>query len=151
MLATMLAFSLFHSVNGYAEPARSGADYAQVDVPDLQQAVSFFRNVLDCRAIGSSAANRNSALMVCASGQVLELVRSQSGDYRADVSPLQFVVNDVANADRWLENEGAHVIGRPTRATSGQDAGRTMINFTSPWGLRLQLIGTSSNKISASP
>lgn len=151
ILAAMLVFSLIHPLDGHAEPARSGADYAQIDVPDVQQAVSFFRNVLDCEAIDSSTTNKISALMVCDSGQVLELVRMHSGGSRADAPPLRFLVNDVANADRWLESEGARVVGKPVRATSGPDAGRTMINFTSPWGQRLQLVGSSGNTISALP
>ncbi len=135
----------------HAQSLRHSVDYARVNVPDVGQALAFFRNVLDCERIDTSAGVETSALMECQSGMVLELVRAGSGQIPAMSTPLRFVGGDVAHADRWLRKEGAHAVGKPVVADSGPDAGQTMINFTSPWGLRLQLVGTTDDRITSLP
>lgn len=134
----------------HAQPSHR-SDYALIDVPDIRQAVNFFRDVLDCEVIDAATAKQDTALMACESGMILELVAAHGGSSEKNAAPVRFVVNDVANADRWLKREGAHVIGKPVLATSGPDAGETMVNFVAPWGLRLQLVGAAGSKISAWP
>lgn len=151
LLAAMLIFSAIVPAGVHAQSAHRTGDYAQVAVPDVQAAVSFFRNVLDCESIDTSASAKTSALMVCQSDMVLDLVLSQSGKSPVRTTPLRFVVSDVENADQWLRNEGARVVGTPVKATSGPDAGQTVVNFISPWGMRLQLVGSTGNRISAVP
>ncbi|MEP7187245.1 MAG: VOC family protein [Rhodanobacter sp.] len=151
LLAATLVFSALLPSGAYAQSPHRGGDYAQIAVPNVQAAVSFFRNVLDCEAINTSASVKTSALMVCQSGMVLDLVLSQQGESAVGATPLRFVVKDVAHADRWLRNEGARVIGKPVLSTSGPDAGQTLVNFVSPWGMRLQLAGSTGNKVSAVP
>ena len=145
----MASFALL-STRVLAQPVHR-SDYALIDVPDVQQAVDFFRNVLDCEVIDAATAEPNNALMACQSGMILEVVVSRSGSAAANVAPVRFVVNQIANADRWLEREGVRVIGKPVQATSGPDAGQTVVNFVAPWGLRLQLTGSAGSKISALP
>jgi catechol 2,3-dioxygenase-like lactoylglutathione lyase family enzyme len=151
LLAATLIFSAFCPLGVHAQPLRHGGDYAQVNVPDIRQALSFFGNVLDCERIDRSASVQTSALMECQSGMVLELVRSRPGLTRTRSTPLRFFVADVSNASQWLRHEGARTVGKPVVATSGPDAGQTLINFTSPWGLHLQLVGETGDRVSALP
>ncbi|MDQ6647193.1 MAG: VOC family protein, partial [Pseudomonadota bacterium] len=126
-------------------------DYAQVAVPDVRAAASFFRNVLDCEFIDTSASAKTSTLMACQSGTVLDLVLSEPGKSSVRTTPLRLTVSDVDTADQWLRKEGARVVGVPVKATSGPDAGQTVVNFVSPWGMRLQLVGSTGDRISALP
>jgi hypothetical protein len=83
--------------------------------------------------IDAAATKRNNALMACASGMILELVVAPRCGSAANAAPMRFAVNDVANADQWLEQEGVRVIGKPVLATSGPDARQILVNFVAPW------------------
>jgi catechol 2,3-dioxygenase-like lactoylglutathione lyase family enzyme len=156
LLATLLflAFSLVAIAPSGARAATLyGGDYARIGVPDLEQAAAFFRNVLDCHLIGPEPIATTvapdgapaSRLVSCDAGSVIELfdnrgMPSSSVPHPA-TQPLQFVADDVFHAGQWLRRDGASVAGSPHRVTSGPLAGRTVLDFAAPWGLRLQLIG----------
>jgi len=134
-----------------------GGDYARIGVPDLEQAVAFFQDALDCRPIGPESATAivtpddtpASRLMSCDAGSIIELFDDRSSapssTPRPAAQPLQFVSDDVLHAARWLQHDGASVIGLPHRVTSGPLAGRMALDFLSPWGLRLQLVGSDTH------
>lgn len=123
--------------------------YVLVEVPDISQAVAFFQGVLGCPLIsprlyttdehvGQSAA----ALLSCGSGSVVELslsARSQRHTSRRG-APLQLGSDDVTGATQWLRHRGVPISGAPQRLASGQLA----VNFVTPWGQSLQLVGWSS-------
>ncbi len=44
-----------------------------------------------------------------------------------------------------LRHEGVDVNGAPRRLTSGPLTGRLALDFTSPWGLHLQLLGSKAD------
>ncbi len=149
-VAVVMATVALLATGVHAQPVHR-SDYALIDVPDVHQAVDFFRNVLDCEVIDAATAKQNNALMACESGMILELVAARRGSSAANAAPVRFVVNDVTHADEWLEREGVRVIGKPSLAISGPDAGQMLVNFVAPWGLRLQLAGAAGSKISALP
>jgi catechol 2,3-dioxygenase-like lactoylglutathione lyase family enzyme len=135
-------------------------DYARIGVPNLPQAVAFFRDVLDCQPVDpiSVEGARQSRLMACDSDSIVELfddhgTASPSPAHRAGKrdEPLRFVSSDVRNADQWLRSAGVRVIGSPHTLRSGPDAGQTAVDFMSPWGLRLQLVSLNSNVAAVGP
>lgn len=135
-----------------------GGDYARIGVPDLEQAVAFFQDVLDCRLIGPESAAATvtsdgtpaSRLVSCGANSIIELFdsrgRAPSVASRPAAQPLQFVSDDVLHAAQWLQRDGANVTGLPHRAASGPLAGRMVLDFSSPWGLRLQLVGSVAHR-----
>lgn len=135
-------------------------DYVRIGVPNLPQAVAFFRDVLDCQPVNPMSAEgaRQSRLMVCDSDSIVEIFDnhgivspSSARPTGSRDEPVRFVSNDVRNADRWLRNAGVRVIGPPHTLSSGPDAGQTVVDFVSPWGLRLQLVSWGSNVATAGP
>ncbi|HEV7123407.1 MAG TPA: VOC family protein [Rhodanobacter sp.] len=126
--------------------------YASVGVPNLRQAVKFFQDVLDCRVIGSpsmSSVQTTSAprLLSCDAGSIIELFAiPPSSAPTAPAQPLQFVSADVRHADKWLRRQGARVSGAPHRLTFGPLAGRMVLDFVAPWGLRLQLVDSGARR-----
>lgn len=140
-------------------PARAAAfqdsGYVQVGVPDLGQAVAFFRNVLGCSLIGPAAHaagtridRHASALLSCGSGSVVELsltAPSRMPRTSHHGAPLQLATDDVAGATQWLRHQGVQVSGPPQRLASGQLA----VNFVTPWGQSLQLVGWPADVASA--
>ncbi|MFC5434997.1 VOC family protein [Rhodanobacter umsongensis] len=134
------------------------ADYVRIGVPDLAQAVSFFQDVLDCQLVGatpatSSMRNASSRLLVCEAGSIVELVDDRTGVRSSsrqrvagtDGEPIRFISGNVAHADQWLRGAGVRVVGPSQKLRSGPFVGMTAVNFVSPWGLRLQLVGPDTN------
>jgi catechol 2,3-dioxygenase-like lactoylglutathione lyase family enzyme len=164
------------SSRGHAAPLHDDG-YVTIGVPDLRQAMAFFRDVLDCEPINPVIADRPvsgpaavrthrmardelspSRLLICDSGTVVELFDNHgmapsrvrhSTEHGSE--PIQFFTDDVAHADHWLRNEGVRVIGSPVTMSSGPHAGRTLVNFVAPWGLRLQLIGSHTSHVASTP
>jgi catechol 2,3-dioxygenase-like lactoylglutathione lyase family enzyme len=157
-LLLFLAFGLATvAPSGVRAATLYGGDYARIGVPNLAQAVAFFQDVLDCRLIGPASAAAEmtpddasaSRLLSCDAGSVVELfdnrgISSSPASGRAD-QPLQFVSGDVQHASEWLRHAGVGVSGSPHRLTSGPLAGRMALDFVSPWGLRLQLLGSDAS------
>lgn len=154
-LFSILLAAIIASADGLSGVARADTfqrgDYASLSVPDIAQASSFFRNVLNCEAIDGTPASTRSALMICEKGMVIELVTASRDESLGKAKPLRFVINDVAHAERWLQRNGARVIGHAVLPMSGPDAGQTLVNFIAPWGQRLQLAGPTDPRITAVP
>lgn len=131
-----------------------GGDYARIGVPDLPQAVAFFRDVLNCRLIDPAAAvgsPQRSSLLACDAGSIIELFDERDAPLPPSrPSPeqggrtLRFVTDDVVHAGQWLRDEGVDVSGTPHRLSSGPLTGRLVLDFVSPWGLRLQLLDSKA-------
>lgn len=125
-------------------------DYVRLGVPDLRQASVFFRDVLDCRAIGDPApvtagASGSRLLLSCGSGSMLELY-AERGDSPAPATnatgqTLQLVSDGTLRTDAWLRRRGVTISGAPHRLTSGPWAGRMALDFVSPWGMQMRLLG----------
>ncbi|GGY20781.1 glyoxalase [Rhodanobacter panaciterrae] len=150
-------------------------DYVSIGVPDLPQATAFFRNILDCEPVNPVAGSESpestraghatrdalppSRLLLCDSGTVVELFDAHGMHFPTPArhatdhgsEPITFAADNVAHADRWLRHEGIQVIGAPVTMTSGPHAGRTVVNFVAPWGLRLQLVGRTPSQIATAP
>jgi catechol 2,3-dioxygenase-like lactoylglutathione lyase family enzyme len=139
-------------------------DYVRIGVPDLSQAVGFFRDVLNCQLIGSTSAagsavkgKGESRLLACESNSIVELFDNHAAERsspprqvsRGDNEPIQFVLEDIAHAGQWLTRSGVRVVGFPHKLSSGPLAGMTVVNFVSPWGLQLQLAGWETDVATA--
>jgi len=102
-----------------------------------------------CDSHGESDDTPAFRLVSCDAGSVIELFDDRgsapSSTPRPAAQPLQFVSDDVLHAAQWLQRDGASIIGLPHRVTSGPLAGRMVLDFVSPWGLRLQLVGSGTH------
>lgn len=130
--------------------------YVTLNVPDMPQAVTFFRDILDCEpieAMGSAASQSQHTLLICESDTVVELFTSHATNVSAPTrsAPVQFFANDVRHADQWLRRQGVKVVGAPLTPASGPQAGMTLVNFVAPWGQPLQLIGQDNSRVTAVP
>ncbi|MGP1664452.1 MAG: VOC family protein [Rhodanobacter sp.] len=113
--------------------------------------MAFFRNVLDCTVIGPGSSTSHDAavsrLLSCGEGSFIELTMARRDALpvvapsppSADL-PLRFWSHNVAHVAVWLRHEGISVTAPPYRLTTGPLAGCMALDFTAPWGLRLQLL-----------
>jgi catechol 2,3-dioxygenase-like lactoylglutathione lyase family enzyme len=157
--------------NGHAASVHDSG-YVTIGVPDLQQATTFFRNILDCEPVSPVIADESTAgtasrhpalpasrLLLCDSGTVVELLDKHDTHFPPSArhsidqgnGPIPFSTDDVAHADLWLRREGVHVVGTPVTMKTGPHAGQTLVNFMTPWGLQLQLVGWNTSKLATAP
>lgn len=143
--------------------------YVSIGVPNLQQATTFFRNILDCEPVtaneptAATASRRPtlpaSRLLLCDSGTVVELFDERGARSLSSVhhpidhgnEPIQFSADDAAHAEQWLRREGVQVIGTSMTMKTGAHAGQTVVNFVTPWGLQLQLVGWNKSQLATAP
>lgn len=148
-------------------PGLRGTDHIGFTVPDLDQAVRFFVEVVGCEAfydlgpfkadddwmathlnVHPRAVMRRLKFLRCRNGSNFELFEYEApGQNRtlpknSDVGGhhLAFYVDDIAAAVAHLRANGVTVLGEPTVRTSGPNAGLSWVYFLSPWGMQLELV-----------
>ncbi|MCP4327919.1 MAG: VOC family protein [Alphaproteobacteria bacterium] len=153
-------------------PGLQGGDHVGLTVPDLEQAVEFFAQVIGCIYVFdggrfgedpefmSSRLNvhPNSSLrycfMRCRNGLNLELFEYEAPDQNAapprnsDIGGhhLAFYVDDIDAAVDHLLSHGVKVLGDPIHIKEGPAAGGAWVYFMSPWGLQLELVSYPNGK-----
>ncbi len=127
----------------YAAP--DSGDYVAVQVPNLPQAVTFFRDVMNCSVIsdGGDTAAATTSLMSCGRETTVEI--SQASAHAATqtggTSPTFTLNIDNASAvASWLRANHVRLVGSPTRLSTGPDAGKLAVTFLTPWGQPLRLV-----------
>jgi catechol 2,3-dioxygenase-like lactoylglutathione lyase family enzyme len=149
-------------------PSLRGQDHTGITVPDLQQAIRFFVDVVGCELCtqfgpfrddtGSFMADtlnvhpraviEQIALLRCGMGSNIELFQYSAPDQR-DAIPknsdigghhIAFYVDDIEAAVAYLKAQGVTVLAGPLPVTEGPAAGQTINYFLAPWGLQLELI-----------
>jgi catechol 2,3-dioxygenase-like lactoylglutathione lyase family enzyme len=149
-------------------PGMRGHDHTGVTVPDMQQAVAFFTDVLGCKkamSFGPFADDKGTFMqdllgvdpkavieeitqMRCGFGSNIELFKYTAPDQRdlqaknSDIGGfhIAFYVDDVAAAKAYLESKGVATRMGPLPVTEGPAAGQTILYFQAPWGLQFEAI-----------
>lgn len=117
--------------------AEADSDYAQLSVPDMGQAVSFFENVMGCARLSSAEAPAASTLLECANDRVLELFPASNGHVSSS-PPVQFRSSDLRSASAAVRSHHLRTIEHaPQRGVEA-------VEFLTPWGQRIELVGRSS-------
>ncbi len=148
-------------------PGLRGTDHIGFTVPDLDQAVDFFVNVLGCEPfyelgpfqaeddwmevhlnIHPRAVMKRLKFLRCANGSNFEIFEYDAPDQNttqprnSDVGGhhLAFYVDDMDLAVAYLKARGLRVLGEPTVRTGGPSGGQTWVYFLAPWGMQLELV-----------
>jgi catechol 2,3-dioxygenase-like lactoylglutathione lyase family enzyme len=149
-------------------PSAIGVDHVAITVPDLQQALDFFVNVLGCEhaftagpfsdptgtwmetnlAVDPRAAT-TLAMVRCGPTQNVEIFQYDAPDQvtrgprNSDIgaSHIAFRVTDMAAAVAYLRAQpGVTVLGDPTPVSGQPNGGLTFVYFQTPWGLSMELV-----------
>ena len=161
------------SPSGSGLPGLRGTEHIGFTVPDLEQATSFFTDVIGCEYVfelGPFVADdmwMNTHLNVppgtvmqrlrffrCKHGPNFEVFQYESPDQdliqpkNSDVGGhhLAFYVDDFDAAVAYLSSKNIRLLGKPTVRTSGPNAGQTWIYFLSPWGMQFELVSFPNGK-----
>lgn len=149
-------------------PTARNVDHIGITVPDLEQALSFFVDVLGCEVIYHTipfsepegelmeerlAVDRKSnlelAMVRCGPTTNVELLAYESttddeqtvANDDVGATHLAFYVDDLEAGIEYLDGvPDVEVQGSPTPVVEGPSAGLEFVYFTAPWGLQLELI-----------
>jgi catechol 2,3-dioxygenase-like lactoylglutathione lyase family enzyme len=149
-------------------PGLRGADHIGFTVPDLEQAVAFFVEVIGCEAfyplgpfaddegdwmtqhlnVDPRAKIREIRLLRCRNGSNFEIFQFEAPDQRttqprnSDIGGhhIAFYVDDMDAAVRYLRDRGVPVLGEPTVMAEGPSAGQSWVYFLTPWAMPLELV-----------
>lgn len=144
-------------------PGLRGHDHTGITVPDMDQALAFFTDVLGCRAamsfgpfsglgdvlnIDAEAKIEKITMVRCGAGSNIELFKYSSPDQR-DMTPknsdiggmhIALYVDDVQKAKEYLDGKGVKTYKGPVSIGEGPAAGETILYFVAPWGLQFEAI-----------
>ncbi|MER8965026.1 VOC family protein [Mesorhizobium sp. M0159] len=149
-------------------PGMRGHDHTGVTVPDMEQAVDFFTEVVGCKkamsfgpfaddkgtfmqdllGVDPKAVIEEITLVRCGHGSNIELFKYTAPDQK-DLTPrnsdiggfhIAFYVDDIATAKAYLDGKGVKTRMGPLPVTEGPAAGQTILYFQAPWGLQLEAI-----------
>ncbi len=151
-------------------PGARGIDHIGITVPDMDQAVRFFVDVLGCEkamsfgpiadptpegtfmtdALGvhHKAVITEITLLRSGHGSNIELFSYQSPDQKAvqaknsDIGAhhIAFYVDDINVAADYLRGKGVETRMGPIPIEEGPAAGQVILYFNAPWGLQMEAI-----------
>jgi len=154
-------------------PGLRGTDHIGFTVPDLDQAVDFFVNVIGCEpfyelgpfdadddwmavhlSVHPRTVMKRLKFLRCGHGTNFELFEYEAPDQNraqpknSDIGGhhLAFYVDDIDSAIAYLREQGVQFQGEPTVRTAGASAGQTWIYFLTPWGMQCELVSFPGGK-----
>jgi catechol 2,3-dioxygenase-like lactoylglutathione lyase family enzyme len=165
-IAAMAALITPASADGL--PGMRGHDHTGITVPDMNQAVTFFTDILGCQkimAFGPFSDDKGTfmkdvldvhpravitqiSLIRCGFGSNIELFSYQSPDQQV-VQPknsdiggyhIAIYVDDIKAADKYLKSKGVFTLFGPIPIKEGPAAGQAILYFKAPWGLQMEAI-----------
>jgi catechol 2,3-dioxygenase-like lactoylglutathione lyase family enzyme len=149
-------------------PGMRGHDHTGITVPDMDQAVTFFTDVLGCEKVMAFGpfkddkgtfmtdvlgVDRNAVInqivqIRCGSGSNIELFNYTSPDQKvvqpknSDVGGyhIAFYVDDIKAAADYFKAKGVQTYAGPIPISEGPAAGQSILYFKAPWGLQMEAI-----------
>jgi catechol 2,3-dioxygenase-like lactoylglutathione lyase family enzyme len=158
---------------GAGLPGLRGTEHIGFTVPNLEEATSFFIDVIGCEFIFElgpfeadddwmathlnvhpRAVMRRLRFFRCKYGPNFEIFQYEAPDQNpappknSDIGGhhLAFYVDDFYVALEYLKQKGVRLLGQPTVRTAGPNAGQTWIYFLTPWGMQLELVSYPNGK-----
>ena len=154
------------SGEGATLPGLRGVDHIGITVPDMEQATTFFVDVLGCQLLyerepppddtphdrlGVPAGSRIRAVrfLRCANGANIELFEFYSPDQREEfprpsdvgIQHLAVYVEDLEAAAQHLRRHGVNLMSGPNPLPGAEAGeGNRFIYARTPWGLTVELI-----------
>ncbi|MDC0660546.1 VOC family protein [Leisingera sp. SS27] len=149
-------------------PGMRGSQHLGITVPNVQEAVDFFVDVIGCEAfysigpfgpfeddwmtvnlnVNEKAVIKIATLVRCGNGPSLEVFEYTSPDQDAEPPQnsdigghhLAFYVDDMDAAVAYLKEQNVKVLGEPHTFTDTGMEGLTWVYFMSPWGMQLEIV-----------
>lgn len=165
---TLLALAGLTQASLAGMPGMKGHDHTGFTVPDMEQAVTFFTDIVGCQkamsfgpfaddkgtfmtdllGVDAKAVIEQITQMRCGSGSNIELFKYSAADQKTIVQRnsdigafhIAFYVEDIKAAKAFLDAKGVPTRLGPLPVDQGPAAGQAILYFQSPWGLQLEAI-----------
>ena len=150
----------------------SGCDHIGLTVPNLDEAVEFFTEVIGCEyifdggCVGNSPEFMTESLNVnpkaslkycflrCKNGTNFEIFEYESPDQKNDAPKnsdigghhLAIYVDDIYSAVKFLKSKNIRIFGDVNEISSGPAAGSSWVYFLTPWGLQMEVVRFPNGK-----
>lgn len=148
-------------------PGLRGTDHVGFTVPDMDQAIDFFVNIIGCEYffelgplcaeddwmqvhlnVHPEAVAKRVTFFRCGFGANFEVFEYSAPDQRcsqplnSDIGGhhLAFYVDDLDAGIAHLKKHGVRVLGEPTVRTAGANGGLSWVYFLAPWGMQFELL-----------
>ena len=155
-------------------PGLRGMEHIGFTVPNLEEAVDFFINVIGCELayelgpfefdddwmktqlnVHPRAVMKKLKFLRCKNGSNFEIFEYSAPDQNTqqprntDVGGhhLAFYVDDFNAALEHLKSNGVRIIGEPVVRETGPSGGQTWVYFLTPWGMQLELVSFPNGKL----
>ncbi|TDW46649.1 catechol 2,3-dioxygenase-like lactoylglutathione lyase family enzyme [Flavobacterium sp. 270] len=172
----LLNLVFFFSASEKAEAQNTagiiGIDHVGINVPDLNQGITFFSDVLGFKPVTQlgpipldaswkEANHINPAtgavtikMINAGTGASIEVfsyadnkgskVHPNSDDIGA--SHIAFYTSDINESVKYLKSKGVKILGEPYLTPSGDTAGESWVYFETPWGSKMELVSYQNGK-----
>jgi catechol 2,3-dioxygenase-like lactoylglutathione lyase family enzyme len=149
-------------------PGLRGHDHTGITVPDVKAATAFFTDVIGCTHAMSfgpfsddkgtfmqDVVNVNPRAVIdqismvrCGYGSNIELFQYQAPDQSKEMPKnsdygghhIALYVDDIDKAAAYLKEKNVTTMKGPIPITEGPAAGQSILYFSTPWGLQMELI-----------
>ncbi len=149
-------------------PGLKGHDHTGITVPNMDQAVAFFTEIVGCEkamsfgpfaddkgtfmtdllGVDSKAVIETITQLRCGYGSNIELFKYSAPDQKTLVQKnsdigayhIAFYVDDIKAVKAFLDEKGVPTRLGPLPVDQGPAAGQAILYFQSPWGLQLEAI-----------
>lgn len=153
-------------------PGLRGTDHIGFTVPDLNQAIDFFVDVLGCEPVYElgpfesednwmqdqlnvhrRAVMKKLKFVRCGNGSNYEIfeydapAQNRQQPKNSDIGGhhIALYVDDMDTALKYLRSRNIEILGQPVQS-KGPSAGQTWVYFLSPWGMQFELVSFPNGK-----
>lgn len=172
----LLNLVLFFSASEKAEAQNSaniiGIDHVGINVPDMNQAIGFFTNVLGFSPVTTLGPIplddtwKKTNHMQAATGPVtIKMIQAGTGanielfEYKDNKGSIQhpggddigashiaFYTDNIKQSVDYLKSKGVQFLGEPFLMPSGDTEGESWVYFLTPWGSKMELVSYPNGK-----
>lgn len=172
ILATSVGSILPQNTYAQSKADILGIDHVGINVPDMQQALNFFSDVLGFTPVTNlgpvplDAAWKEANHMNKATGPVtIKMIHAGTGanievfsyqDNQGDkkqpggddigASHIAFYTSDIKSAVAYLKSKNVQVLGEPFLMPSGDTQGESWVYFLTPWGSKMEFVSYPDGK-----
>lgn len=169
-LALLGLLPLFVGMANAGTPGMKGVQHIGFTVPNLDQAVTFFEDVIGCEAffgigpfgpfeegdtwmtdslnVHQKAVIKLAYMMRCGNGSNFEIFEYTSPDQNTTYvknsdyggNHIAFYVEDFDDALNYLKKRDVKILGEPNTFTDTGMEGLTWVYFLTPWGQQLEIV-----------
>lgn len=172
LLNLVLFFSTSEKAAAQNNAGIIGIDHVGINVPDLNNAVDFFSNVLgftpvtqlgpipldaawkDLNHINPGTGAVTIKMINAGTGASIEVFQYEDNKGNsvhpnaddAGASHIAFYTADIQVAVKYLKSKGVKILGEPFLTPSGDTAGESWVYFETPWGSKMELVSYPNGK-----